>query len=49
MTSNDEARMTNAEGNPNAQMTKELLNAPLFEFSHFFVIRHWSFVIFQHD
>src|SRR5438552_3008013 len=44
---NDEARMTNDEGSPNAQITKQAPNvfSTPFGFRHSFVIRHSSFVI----
>jgi hypothetical protein len=41
---NDEARMTNDEGSPNAQMTKgEWSFLGVLGFRHSFVIRHSSF------
>jgi hypothetical protein len=43
---NDEARMTNDEGSPNAQMTKgEWRFLGVLGFRHSFVIRHSTFVI----
>ena len=44
---NDEARMSNDEGNPNAQMTNAVVAAILVirHFDHCFVIRHSDFVI----
>ena len=44
---NDEARMPNVEGNPNALMTKRSsMQLSIIRFCHSVVIRHSDFVIF---
>jgi 1-acyl-sn-glycerol-3-phosphate acyltransferase len=45
LSTNDEARMTNVEGNPNAQMTNATADVSSFGFRHSFVNRHSSFGI----